>query len=276
MEAEFATEDMKDVFSKILKLMDEEDISYVPETSASQTPKARITETKKKENKVKEEKKIENSEKNTKKVSAEEFQNTTLARMQAREQALSEKLKRNAKMVEEKIEGNIKKKPEINLNSKKVQVKPISERYESIIEERNKKISDMTEKINSERKKEMEKELTFKPNINSSIEKSSDFSDTLVRMKEWEEKKNIKALMKKDEIEEKMKEKHTFKPSLCENSVKLIGELGNKDYSSRLTETKKSLPQQETYTFTPSLSEKTKKITKNRSEAKVFSRLSNM
>ena len=81
-------------------------------------------------------------------------------------------------------------------------------------------------------------------------------------------------MIKKDEIEEKMKEILTFKPSLCENSVKLATELGeHKDVANRLYETKKPLVSPEFYSFVPEVSEKSKKLARNRSETQVFSRL---
>jgi hypothetical protein len=211
----------------------------------------------------------------SKRISSEEFQNTTYARMQAKLQSAEEKLKRQAKELESKEVKEVKSKPEINKSSKKITQKPIFERYEGILNEKKKKISEMQEKQQSEKKKEIEKELTFQPNINKHSERSNfEFTGILDRMKEWEEKKNIKASLVKEEQDEKIKETHTFKPNLCENSLKLLeGQRETKDVAIRLYEHKKPEVNAEVFSFTPSLNSKTLKLSRTRSEVKVFERL---
>ena len=282
MENEFATEDIRDVFSKIMKFMEEEEESeeIIENTKHLPEKAARVVKPKKIQRKVEYKEPLEEKESpveksSNKTISADRFQNTTYARMQARQQAVEEKLKKNAKLLEEKRNENIKSKPDINKKSKNTQLQPISQRYDSIIETKKRKLCEMTEKLNSERNKIIDKELTFHPNISKSQEGNiKEFDDILYRMKEWEEKKNLKALMKKEEIEEKLKEVLTFKPNLCENSVKLVAEHHEqKDVGLRLFETKKNPVIPEFYPFTPSLSTGTKKLARTRSETEVFSRL---
>ena len=265
MENEFATEDIRNVFSKILEFMDHSE----SETEAQPVK----TFTKPEPSLI--EKKEPVSEKPTKKISINKFNNTTLARMQARQMVVGEKLKKTALLLEQKQKEDMKFIPNINKNSQKVKIKPISKRWEGVIEEKKNKLSSLSEKINKERNIEIEKELTFRPNIAKTSDKPSrDFDQILENMKEWAERKQLRALIKKDEIEEKMKEILTFKPSLCENSVKLATELGeHKDVANRLYETKKPLVSPEFYSFVPEVSEKSKKLARNRSETQVFSRL---
>lgn len=274
MEPEFATEDIKNVFSKIMQFMDNDssgsEIEEVPKPQKlHKLPQApQKTQSKRKDPSPK-------ANKSSKKISVEEFNNTTYARMQAKQQNLEEKIKRTAKAIETKITKELKPKPEINKESKKITQKPISERYEGIIKDKQKKMSEMFEKLQSERIKEAEKELTFKPNIKKSSESSTvDFSNILERMKEWEDKKNLKIVMSKDEAEEKMKEVFTFKPTICENSSKLMEGHGmQKDVALRLFEHKKPEVSEEVYSFTPALNGKSLKMTRTRSEVKVFDRL---
>lgn len=276
MVEEFATEDIKNVFSKIMQFMDD---------SVDNTPKEQKFPKEKEEKILKkpipkpqqiiDKKDSPSPDKPTKKISANQFKSTTYARFQARQQAVDEKIKRSAKVLDEKVLENVKRKPDINKNSKLIPHTPISERYEGVLKEKKKKISEMGEKLKSEQEKKIEKDLTFKPNIGKNSEKSvGDFSEILDRMREWEDKKNLKALMVKERVEGELKESLTFKPSLCGNSVKLAGEQGDqKDVVERLMDYKKTQIVPESYTFAPSLSSKTLKLMRNRSEGEVFSRL---
>lgn len=274
MEPNFATEDIKNVFSKIMQFMDED--SSESENIEVQKPQ-KIQKLPKVAQKVQKKTK-ESSPKPTssgKKISVEEFNSTTYARMQAKQQNLEEKLKKKSKALEEQSVKELQPKPQINKQSKKITQKPISERYEGIIKEKQKKVTEMHEKLESERIKEIEKELTFHPNLKKSSEKSSvEFSSILDRMREWEDKKNLKQVMIKDEAEEKMKEILTFKPTICGNSSKLMEGHGiQKDVALRLFEHKKAEVNEENYSFTPTLNGKSLKMTRTRSEVKVFQRL---
>jgi hypothetical protein len=261
MEKEFATEDIRSVFSKIMQFMDDSDSEFDPPASTLSKTQSIII------------KKEPEDQKPVKKISINQFSTTTLARMQAKQNAVNAKIKQNAKIAEEKLNQTMKSVPIIN-KKYKMNIKPISQRYEEVIETKKGKINELTQKLNKEKNDLIDKELTFHPKTIDSERPVRDFEEIICNMKEWEEKKNLKVLLKKEEIEEKINEKLTFKPNLCENSVKIISELGDqKDFGSRLFESKKSTITPEPYTFAPRLSEKTKKLTKNRSETKVFSRL---
>ena len=271
METEFATDDIKNVFSKIMKFMEDSDESVErTNTTHEEMPAINLSKIS-----IISEKKEPVVEKVVKKVSANKFNHTTLARMQARQNAVDEKLKTYAKNVEDKISENIKQKPDINKNSKKVQIKPISERYEGILEMKKKKISDLSEKINKERTENIERELTFRPNLGKTTEEGArDFGDILDRMKEWEDKKNTRAMQTKEKLEDKLRGELTFKPHLCENSVRMTTELGEqRDVAIRLFELKKEPVQYEHFTFIPTVSQHSTKLARTRSETQVFSRL---
>lgn len=277
MEKEFATDDIRDVFSKILKFVDEsesEDFSYQEVEKPAKSVKKRGGQLEKKEAKV--EKKETKMEKPVKKISIGQFNSTTYARMQARQHVVDEKLKKKVKAIEDKVNENLKSKPDINKSSRKINILPLSQRSEEIIELKRQKISRMSEQINKERTDFIEKELTFHPCIIKDPDTSAkDFEGILSRMKEYEGKKNIRAMMKKEEVEEKMKEILTFKPNLCENSVRLMADLGaeHRDVVLRLFEMKKTPVPQEVYSFTPTLTQSSKRIRRNQSETDVFARL---
>ena len=277
MESEFATEDIKNVFSKIMQFIDEDssDGDVMTPSPPKQGKPAKQSSSKPTPKGKNPSPPGPSAQVPSKKVSSSEFQSTTYARMQAKLQSAEEKLKKQAKDLESKIDQEIKKKPEINKSSKKITQAPIFERYEKIIKEKNKRITEMQEKNKIERKKEIEKELTFQPNVNKHSEKSGiEFDSLLERMKEWEEKKIIKATMIKEEQDEKIKETHTFKPNLCGNSIKLLeGQRDTKDVALRLFEHKKPEVAAEFYSFVPNLNSKTQKLARTRSEVKVFERL---
>ena len=135
MEEEFATDDIRDVFSKILKFVDESDSeefsSFVVEKPVK-TTKKRGGETEKKEVKI--EKKEVKTEKPVKKVTIGQFNSITYARMQARQHVVDEKLRKNVKALQDKVSGNLKSKPDINKSSRKINILPLSQRSEEIIE----------------------------------------------------------------------------------------------------------------------------------------------
>ena len=113
MENEFATEDIRDVFSKIMKFMEEEEESeeIIENTKHLPEKAARVVKPKKIQRKVEYKEPLEEKESpveksSNKTISADRFQNTTYARMQARQQAVEEKLKKNAKLLEEKRNEN--------------------------------------------------------------------------------------------------------------------------------------------------------------------------
>jgi hypothetical protein len=273
MEAEFATEDIRNVFSKILQFMDEEESEK--EDIGQETRKDVKVQRKKEEKKVGKEKREQKAQevekKKEKKVSIGTFQNTTYARLQARQLAVEEKLKRNAKIIEERRNEQVKGKPEINKKSMNLQHIPISERVEGVLQAKQKKIELMTEKIQTEREKLLEKELTFQPKLSTHMEKGG--SNVWARMREWEEKKEMRAAIIKDNQEEKLKESLTFRPVICEHSSKLTSDLGQKDVVLRLLEHKKTEAKGDCFSFSPELSKKSKELARTRSEARVFDRL---
>ena len=270
METEFATDDIKNVFSKIMKFMEDSDESVERRNSIhDEIPVINISKIS-----ITPEKK-EPIKKIVRKVSASKFNITTLARMQARQNAVDEKLKSYTKLAEDKINENIKQKPEINKNYKNLQIKPISQRYEDILEMKKRKISDLSEKINKERTENIEKELTFRPNLGRNTEEGvRDFDEILERMKEWEDKKNTRALLTKERLVDKLKGELTFKPHLCRNSVRITEQFGGqKDVALRLFELKKAPVEYEHFTFVPTVLQHSTKLARTRSETQVFSRL---
>lgn len=231
--AEFATDDMKSVMFRIMQMMEESeqdfptspamtDRSY-PESVASESSVQTVQYQELANLPQVEVRQEELTPSPTKKISTKEFLTKTLARMNNRTQKSIEQLKKTKEKVEEEISAVCTHKPNISDASKMKarEQAPLHERYKAYLQEKNKKLSEITAKVVEEREKVLMKDLTFKPKIIANDDRKRTVEQVASGCEEWKEKKAKEIEMMKEKILEEEKQNLTFRPELNKNSLEI-------------------------------------------------------
>ncbi|CAG9311326.1 unnamed protein product [Blepharisma stoltei] len=218
---EFATEDVRSVVDKLRRIMLEDGS---PETSA-ESPL--LLQRESPEPKPKKQSKPANTKTNTQQlsgaVSQKVFEKTTLARMRAYQQRHEDRIHKAQESREKEKMGNFPYSPCINNNSKKIigRCAPIYSRVQEIIEDKNKRIEELTERAKIQKLAEENKELTFKPKTCESTSKKRTTEEYYNYMNKW---KQVRLEVQEREREAKTKEeseKATFKPQIDGKSIEM-------------------------------------------------------
>jgi hypothetical protein len=232
--SEFATDDMKSVMFRIMQMMEESeqdfptspamtDRSY-PESVASESSVHTVQYQELANLSKVEVQQEQPTPSPTKKISTKQFLTKTLARMNNRTQKSIEQLKKTKEKVEEEISAVCTHKPSIS-DASKLKAKeqaPLHERYKAYLQEKNKKLSEITAKVVEEREKVLMKDLTFKPKIITlDDEKKRTVEQVASGCEEWREKKLKDIEMIKEKILEEEKQNLTFRPELNKNSLEI-------------------------------------------------------
>lgn len=189
------------------------------------------------------------------------------------------KIKIHEKQIEQISEElkTLRVKPEISKNSKIIMQKktylPLYQRTEEILKKREDKL-DVERKKQEDQKEALEKNLTFKPDLQRKPETFRNFEEFENSMKVWDKTKKEKIAKKQFINLEKEVEVHPFKPEINEKSRKILQRKGNtqeKKVENRLLENfskekikKKQLFEATLPDFKPKLNNKTDQIVKAR------------
>jgi len=229
---EFATDDMKSVMYRIMQMMEEseQDLPTSPPMTDSSYPESVASESsvhtvqyQELANLSKVEVQQEQATPSpTKKISTKQFLTKTLARMNNRTQKSIEQLKKTKEKVEEEISAVCTHKPNISDAGKLKEQAPLHERYKAYLQEKNKKLSEITARVVEEREKVLMKDLTFKPKIKAiDDERKRTVEQVASECEEWREKKLIDIEMIKEKILEEERQNLTFRPELNKNSLEI-------------------------------------------------------
>lgn len=282
MEDEFMNEDVKRVMNKLMQRMKEagESMSFTTEVSKdskSTDPSidspgdgTAISDTLK-------------SPEKPKTIKPKEFIEITLARMNGIKQKSVDNIKKILETKAKDEVAELKKKPEINKNSQKIgkRNKPLFERAQDEKDESKKNLETVKAKLEAERNKKIEPDLTFKPKINGKITKKRTNEEFFKYNLEWTERKTKKTEAKRKEIEDKVNEELKFTPEIDNNSATIVDSLGPKrPIEERLLEKmeynkkkKQAMRDEQLFTFTPVIEENSRNIAKHKYEGDVFNRL---
>mmetsp|Transcript_4928 Transcript_4928/g.9236 ORF Transcript_4928/g.9236 Transcript_4928/m.9236 type:complete len:321 (+) Transcript_4928:2147-3109(+) len=212
MEAVYATQDVKDVMDKIAKVIEDlssDEEAYKPEHNTIKLTKVSFDP-----------KKISWKQYN-KTVSQDEFQRTTLARMQKFTAKMRDTLKRAKDEQQRKFNEDYSHKPRIDTKSTAMVsgMKPIYERTDGILKAKGERMKEKQQK-KAEAKDRLENSFSFKPQL---IDKHNFHATNTVieRTGKWNEIK-LKAIADKKAVkQEKELQDVTFKPEITTRARKL-------------------------------------------------------
>jgi hypothetical protein len=231
---EFATQDMKSIVHKILKIMDfgsdTEDSSVNHSHSFTQILKSPTRSTKKSHiSSPKFSPKWGSSMHSTTPTPSSPKFGTTYARMLAFQKRQDQDLKKMHDKKEENLRLTHTHTPILNEKSRKLtgNINPIYSRYQQELIIKEKRRKDMATKIHAIKEEKLKKELTFKPvtiRSTSSIRSSEEYYNY---MKKWKENKELIDKKERDIKEEKALEGVTFKPNLNKQSANMSKNLPN-------------------------------------------------
>lgn len=212
MEANYATQDVKDVMEKIAKVI--EDLSSDEDEHQPEAATIKLT-------KVSFDSKQINWRHYNKTVSKDTFQRTTYARMQQFSAKVKEQLKRAQDAQERKFTEDHYHRPRIDARSIAMVSgqKPIYERTEAILQQRTERILEKQQK-KTEAKERIEQSFSYQPQL---LDKRNFHSQNTVieRTGKWNEIK-LKAIAdKKAAKQEKELTAATFKPEITSRARKL-------------------------------------------------------
>jgi hypothetical protein len=143
-------------------------------------------------------------------------------------------LQKNIEKYEEKQKLLYTHTPKLNEKSKKLikNVSPLHLRYENVIKNKQDKIKELITKSKSQKEKEINKELTFKPKIldtSSTVRTSEEYFNY---MKSWIEYRERVDKRERERKEEKIFNDITFQPKLNKKSEILVKNLP--DFETRV------------------------------------------
>ncbi|CAG9317807.1 unnamed protein product [Blepharisma stoltei] len=217
----------------------------------------------------------ENPQKSTKKIRASDFIKTTYLRMQNKTKKSQEDFKKVKKQVDKERYEEVKKAPEINSNSKKIvgKIAPIQDRVSEMLQEKERKISELKTKLDQDKEELLKKELTFSPQIHGKSDKPRSALEFYKYNEDWANMNNVKKAMKKDELDQKMKQIFKFHPQIDQKSEKIVQESGEKRppeirLLERFERSKikiKEMQQNKEYSFSPVINKKHRQLARTNS-----------
>jgi hypothetical protein len=275
----FATEDVRQVMSKIYNLMHSSDSDN--EVSFRSSPKkpsfspippkptkpikeaAKILKDSPKSEKPDPLDFLNQIKEKPKAVTSREFENSFLMRQKYHTRKREAELKKEKDRIEKLKESEKKLKPEIDPISKKIagNAKPIYDRYESYLENKNKKLTQMTESHQKKKEEEEMKNVTFSPATNTKAARHKTPDQFLGYIKEWQINVNKLKEDKAKKSEEKFKTEYTFKPTIDKKSERLS--TNRKPIHERSVDRKQSeSPGPNEPSFRPKITKKAKELGK--------------
>ena len=208
---EFATDDMRSVVDKIMKIMQEK----------SEPEEIQTISSKPEPSKIKLKQQISANE-TTASFMSPKFE-TIYARMQNFQKKHDQELLKMKEQSEERHRMIHTHTPILSDKTRELigNISPIHNRYKKEAENKDKRLKELTTKILTEKEQEIQKELTFTPKTTRSSSSIRTAEEYYNYMKSWKESREKIDQREREIKKDKVLEGVTFKPALNKNSAVL-------------------------------------------------------
>lgn len=211
-------------------------------------------------------------------ITAEEFQKTTLKRMQARRFKAAQALEDRKTEAELQLQADTQQFHLSTNPHKASNHLPISQRYQQVLREREEKIRILSDSLRVSKEKAVSKDLTFKPDISQSRPREKRTAKEFFAYNEqWKRERMDERERERQKAMVRSSSEVTLKPDINPKSRKLADkkplEMRFSEYEKKRKERLETLKKEQEPSFHPSISLKSQILTRKAATPPAFTRL---